>query len=141
MVGIDAKWDNFLCASAWGAVSFNTTGYWSLCDFLQKHGLCGRKGIVNGDAAYIVTPIPAEELPTCPTCPATCVTTESQIPQPIAILSSVGDSFKVMECFDDKNDLYEVCEALNNSRYVKGNNWTVCEGKLLCPIGNKIYIL
>jgi hypothetical protein len=141
MVGIEDRWCNFVHSQNWGAVSFRPTGYWSLCDFLQKQGLCGRVGRVNGDVAYIVTPIQASETDGCPECPTTCTTTESRIPQPIAVLTSFGDVYKVMECFEDKNNIYEVCEALNKSHYVRGNEWTVSEGKLLCPIGNKVYVL
>lgn len=138
MVGIEDRWNNFVTASNWGAVTFKTTGYWSLCDFLQRHGLCGRKGVINGETVYIVSPIQAVP---CPPCPGCCTTTESRIPQPITILTNNNDAFKVKECFDGKNDIYEVCEALNNSYYIKGENWTVSESKLLCPIGNKTYIL
>lgn len=142
MVGIEDKWSNFVCAGNWGAVSFRTTGYWSLCDFLQKQGLCGRRAELNGDVAYIVTPIPAgEDACGCPDCPTVCVTTESKFPQPIAILVANGDVYKMVECFEGKNNIYDVCEALNKSYYVKGNEWTVNEGKLLCPIGNKVYVL
>ena len=142
MVGIEDKWSNFVCAGNWGAVSFKTTGFWSLCDFLQKNGLCGRRAELNGDVAYIVTPIPAgEDSYGCPDCPTVCVTTESKFPQPIAILVANGDVYKMVECFEGKNNIYDVCEALNKSYYVKGNEWTVSEGKLLCPIGNKVYVL
>lgn len=142
MVGIEDKWSNFVCAGNWGAVSFRTTGFWSLCDFLQKNGLCGRRAELNGDVAYIVTPIPAgEDACGCSKCPTVCVTTESKFPQPIAILVANGDVYKMVECFEGKNNIYDVCEALNKSYYVKGNEWTVNEGKLLCPIGNKVYVL
>ena len=140
MVGIDEKWNRFVCAPNWGAVTFNTTGYWSLCEFLQRNGLYGEKSVLNGDVVYVVKPIPADLENTC-SCPSSCCTTESRIPQPIAVLSQNYDSFKVMECFDNKSNLYDVCESLNNNRYVKGDKWTVCEGKLVCPIGNKVYIL
>jgi hypothetical protein len=140
MVGITEKWDNFVVASNWGAIVFRTAGYWSLCEFLQRHGLCGRYGTINGEVVYIVTSIPAENLP-CPTCPGCCTTTESRIPQPIAIITKNSDTYKVVECFDGKNNIYEVCEALNKSYYVKGENWTVNGEKLMCPIGNKVYVL
>ena len=143
MVGIENKWCNFLHAMNWGAVTFKTSGYWCLCDFLQKNGLSGRVGQVNGDVAYIVAPIPTPDAGACgcPECPTTCTTTESRIPQPIAVLTSFGDVYKVMECYENKNNIYEVCEALNKSHYVKGNEWTVVGENLMCPIGNKTYIL
>lgn len=144
MVGIEEKWNNFVYSHNWGAVNFKTTGYWCLCDFLQKNGLCGQYSVLNGETIYLVTPIPVGgdmQGIACTGCPTTVCTTESQIPSPIAILTANGDFYKIMECYQGKNNLYEVCEAMNNNVYVKGENWTVVGNKLMCPIGNKVFIL
>jgi hypothetical protein len=143
MVGIASKWDSFVYAHNWGAVKFKTTGYWCLCDFLQKNGLCGHYSVLNGDTVYLVTPITQDEKCLgCPcTCPTCCTTSESKIPQPIASLVTGGDINKIKECYQGKSNLYEVCAALNENLYVKGENWTVNGNKLVCPIGNKVVIL
>lgn len=142
MVGKSDKWSMFVYANSWGAMNFKTTGYWSLCDFLQKNGLCGNVSTLNGDTIYLVTPIPAPEVGCpCPDCPGSCVTTESKMPMNIAMLTYDGNVLKVRECFKDKLDLYGVAQALNESIYVKGNDWTVNGDKLMCPIGNKVYVL
>ena len=44
-------------------------------------------------------------------------------------------------CYNKKASLYEVAYALNENIYIKGNDWTVVGDKLMCPIGNKTYIL
>lgn len=150
MIGITEKWDKFVCACNWGAIDFKTTGYWSLCDFLQKHGLRGEYGNLNGDNVYMVTPIaevPGSPVPTveickCPvSCPTCCTTTESQMPAQISTLTIDNNPARVKECYNGKNNLYEVCEAMNNNVYVKGNNWTVNGNKIMCPIGNKVVVL
>ena len=142
MVGNEIKWNDFVCAYCWGAVNFKTTGYWSLCDFLQKNGLRGQFSTLNGDIIYLVTPCPRpEECGVCQDCPRTCCTTESRIPQPIAVLTNNHDSYKVIECFKNKQSLYDVASALNESYYVKGSEWTVNGDKLMCFIGNKVYVL
>lgn len=140
LVGIKEKWESFKCTSQWMGVNFATTGYWSLCDFLQKHGLYGEYGNLNNETVYMVTPIAEEPgSPVC--CPTCCTTTESQIPNQISTLTVDNNSIRIKECYKGKSNLYEVCEAMNESLYVKGNNWTVNGDKIMCPIGNKIVIL
>jgi hypothetical protein len=141
MVEQTAKWDSFVYSHNWGAVTFKTTGYWCLCDFLQKHGLEGRHSVLNGDSIYLVTPIPADANYPTPVCPTCCVTSESQIPQPIASLVAGGDIMKIKECYNGKANLYDVATAMNENIYIKGDNWTVNGNKLVCPIGNKVVIL
>ena len=142
MIEQTAKWDSFVYAHNWGAVTFKTTGYWCLCDFLQKHGLCGQYSTLNGETVYLVTPIPQEaNLAGCPVCPTCCTTSESKIPQPIANLVAGGDIFKIKECYNGKSNLYEVAEALNENLYVKGNNWVVNGNSIVGLVGNKTYIL
>ena len=141
MIENESKWSSFVYAHNWGAVTFKSTGYWCLCDFLQKNGLEGRYSVLNGDAIYLVTPIPADAEYAAPVCPTCCVTTESRMPQPVAMLVAGGDIFKIKECYQGKKNLYEVAAALNENLYVKGENWTVNGNNLVCPIGNKTYIL
>lgn len=140
MVGIQEKWNHFICSSRWGAVEFKNTGFWSLCDFLQQNGLCGKYSILNGDIIYLVTPI--ETSSDCQAeCPSYCVTTESKMPIPLAFLATNGDAIKIRECFQNNSNLYDIAKAMNESLYVKGVNWTVNSERLVCPLGNKIYIL
>lgn len=141
MVGIESKWSSFVYAHNWGAVTFKSTGYWCLCDFLQKNGLEGRYSVLNGDTIYLVTPIPADRDASMPVCPTCCITTESKMPIPIATLAANGDYLKIVECYNNKKDMYEVAAAMNESVYIKGNNWTVNGNNLVCPIGNKVIIL
>lgn len=142
MVGITDKWNRFIVSSNWGAVNFRTTGCWSLCDFLQANGLKGEYSVLNGDTVYKITPIDTVcnyETPCM--CPGTCCTSESRIPQPVAQLVTNGDVMKLKECYHGKYNLYDVCNALNENIYIKGDMWTVVDDKVMCPIGNKIYIL
>lgn len=142
MVGINDKWSRFIVSSNWGAVNFRTTGCWSLCDFLQANGLKGEYAVLNGDVVYKITPIETvcnSETPCM--CPGTCCTSESRIPQPVAQLVTNGDVMKLKECYHGKYNLYDVCNALNENIYIKGDMWTVVDDKVMCPIGNKIYIL
>ena len=141
MIEDESKWSNFVYSHNWGAVNFKSTGYWCLCDFLQKNGLDGRYSVLNGDTIYLVTPIPEDADYAAPVCPTCCVTTESKMPSPIATLVANGDYFKIKECYQGKKNLYEVSHALNENIYVMGNNWTVNGDKLVCLIGNKTYIL
>lgn len=142
MVGIKDRWDSFVYAHNWGAVTFKTTGYWSLCDFLQKNGLCGQYSVLNGDTIYLVTPIPVDsEIGTPCDCPTCCTTTESKIPMNLATIVKDGNVMKVKECYHGKNSLYDVAKSLNENIYIKGNEWTVNGDKLMCPIGNKIIVL
>lgn len=140
IVGITEKWNQFVCACNWGAVNFRTTGYWSLCNFLQLNGLRGEHGLLNGDNVYIVTPVTDVPDMTC-NCPTCCVTTESKMPAQISTLTNDNNPLRIKECYKGKSNLYEVCEALNESIYVKGNNWTVNGDKVMCPIGNKVVVL
>ena len=141
MINQEEKWRQFVSACNWGAVNFRTTGYWSLCNFLHANGLCGRMSALNGDTIYLVTPVERCQDHECPECSNTCITTESRIPQPIAVLTNNGDAYKVIECFKNKESLYDVADALNESYYVKGTEWSVNGNNLMCMIGNKVYVL
>lgn len=136
------KWNEFVYANFWGAVNFKPAGYWCLCDFLQKNGLCGRLSTLNGDVVYEIVPCAGDDCPVCHgSAPVTCTTTESRIPDNAAKLTVDGNLMKIRECYNGKSNLYEVCEALNESIYVLGKDWTVVGNNVMCPIGNKTYIL
>ena len=141
MVENKSKWESFVYSTKWGAVEFRSTGYWGLCDFLQKHDLEGKYSVLNGDTIYLVTPIPADREYAAPVCPTCCVTSESKMPVNIGMLTLNLDPNRIRECYQGKSNLYEVTVALNESLYVKGNEWTVNGENLVCPIGNKVYVL
>ena len=144
LVSITEKFESFLYASQWMGVNFRHSGYWSACQFLQSYGLYGKFGSFNGDVVYEINPIPASSemgAPVVPDMPTTYTTSESRIPNTVARLAVDGNILKIKECYNGKNNLYEVCNALNESMYVLGNEWTVNGDKLMCPIGNKVIIL
>lgn len=144
LVSIREKFESFLYASQWMGVNFRHSGYWSACQFLQANGLYGKFGSLNGDTVYEISPIPASSemgAPVVSDMPTTYTTSESRIPDTVARLAIDGNILKIKECYNGKNNLYEVCGALNESMYVLGNEWTVNGDKLMCPIGNKVVIL
>lgn len=144
LVSIKEKFDSFLYASQWMGVNFRHSGYWSACSFLQNYGLSGRYSSLNGDIVYEVAPIPTDPMlgaPVIPGIPTTYTTSESKIPDNVARLTVDGNAMRIKECYNGKNNLYEVCAALNESMYVLGNEWTVNGDKLMCPFGNKVVML
>ena len=141
LVSIKEKFESFLYATQWMGVDFRHSGYWAACQFLQMNGLSGRYGSLNGDIVYEVAPIPADPALGVPVMPGTYTTSESKIPNTVARLTVDGNAIRIKECYNGKNNLYEVCAALNESVYVLGNEWTVNGDKLMCPFGNKVVIL
>ena len=144
LVSIKEKFESFLYSSQWMGVNFRQSGHWSACSFLQNYGLSGRYGSLNGDIVYEVAPIPTDPMlgaPAIPGIPTTYTTSESKIPDTVARLTVDGNAMRIKECYNGKNNLYEVCAALNESMYVLGNEWTVNGDKLMCPFGNKVVIL
>lgn len=144
LVSIKEKFDSFLYSSHWMGVNFTHSGCWSACQFFQMNGLSGRYGVLNGDVVYEVAPIPTDPMlgaPAIPGIPTTYTTSESRIPDNVARLTVDGNAIRIKECYNGKNNLYEVCNALNESMYVLGNEWTVNGDKLMCPFGNKVVIL
>lgn len=137
MVATD-KWEKFCMSCCWGAVEFRTTGVWSVFDFLFSNNLEGRIGILNGDVVYIVTPMSKESREAV--MKNTVVTTESNIPQPVTVLTTTGNMMHIQECFESK-DLFEIVKRLNESSYVKGNNWVPSNNGIVGLVGNTTYIL
>ena len=133
------NWEMFCCSYNWGAVDFKTSGYWCLSDFLYKNGLRGRISTLNGDVVYMVEEhIPSED-ENCPNCPCVCHTMESKMPQQITTITTSGNKLHVAECFVD--NLEETCKRLNESSWVKGNNWVPSNDGIVGLVGNTIYIL
>lgn len=141
LVSVKEQFESFLYAYQWRGVNFRHSGCWSVCNFLQNYGLSGRYGSLNGDIVYEVAPIPEDPALGVPVMPGTYTTSESKIPDTVARLTIDGNTMRIKECYNGKNNLYEVCAALNESVYVLGNEWTVNGDKLMCPFGNKIVIL
>lgn len=140
LVSIKEQFESFLYAYQWRGVNFRQSGYWSACNFLQTNGLSGRYGSLNGDIVYEIAPYQETSLG-APVMPGSYTTSESKIPDNVARLTIDGNAMRIKECYNGKNNLYEVCAALNESIYVLGNEWTVNGDKLMCPFGNKVVIL
>ena len=136
MVSQGDKWGMFTQSTFWGAVNFRTTGYWCLADFLWKHNLEYRIGELNGDVVAFVTPMTKADAPEVP---IKVSTNESQIPQPVTVITNTGNMMHVVECF--KGSMEETVNNLNNSTWIQGNNWVANGDKIIGLVGNKIYIL
>lgn len=130
------KWEAFTCSANWGAVAFRTTGYWCLCDFLYKFGLEGSLGTLNGDVVYFVKNKTNETKDTVKM-PSTITTTESKIPHNIVEITTNGDINKVKECFNSD----DVIKSLNESLYIKGNNWVPMNDSIIGLVDNKVVII
>jgi hypothetical protein len=137
MIATD-KWEKFCMSCCWGAVEFRTSGVWSVFDFLFSNNLEGRVGVLNGDVVYVVTPMSKESREAV--MKNTVVTTESNIPQPITVLTTTGNMMHIQECFESKN-LIEMVKCLNESSYVKGNNWVPSNNGIVGLVGNTTYII
>lgn len=133
------KWAMFMCSNQWGSVNFADSGCWSVCSFLCCNGLKGEKCFLNGDWVYVLSDINEEDCKCCDCCPSMCHTNESKIPQPISILSKDGNKIRVEECF--KGNIKEVTNNLNESAWIKGDNWVTDGDKIFGLINNKTYII
>jgi hypothetical protein len=141
-------WEQFCCSCIWRGVSFKTTGFWSLCDFLYKHGLKGSKATLNGDIVYLISQQETDEngQDKCPTIapsdnrccvPYCCTTNESKIPHPITELTKSGNKLHITECFGC--DINEVVTKMNESVWVKGSNWVPFENSIVGLVGEDVY--
>lgn len=137
MINTD-KWCMFVQSCCWGAVDFRTSGTWSVCDFLFRNGLEGKMGTLNGDVVYFVTPMSEEDRKAL--MKAQVITTESNIPMPITVLTTTGDMMHIKECFDC-NDIKETVRRMNESTRVIGNNWVPTENGIAGLVGDKVYII
>lgn len=137
MINNDIVWERFMCSWHWGTVDFRQSGTWSLCDFLYNHGLKGEKSVLNGDVIYKVTQIESSD-EICK-CPLHARTSESDIPVPVTLLTNSGNKLHLTECFN--GNATQVVENMNNSVWVKGNQWVVFENQIIGLVGNKVYKL
>lgn len=140
-------WEQFCCSCIWRGVNFKTTGFWSLCDFLYKHGLKGSKTSLNGDIVYLISQQETDENgqktptiePSDNLCcvPCSCTTNESKIPHPITELTKSGNKLHIAECFGC--DINEVVTKMNESVWVKGSNWVPFENSIVGLVGEDVY--
>ena len=130
------KWDEFVTAHIWGTFEFKQ--YWSLSDWAFKYNFELTKGLFNGDKVIYVHDTPQVNIPV-PVAKHTYTTTESNIPQLVSTLTTNGDINKFMECFGGNID--EVVKNLNESLYIKGNNWIHDGSRIMGFVGNKVCIL
>lgn len=136
-------WEKFCCSYIWGAVDFRASGAWSVAQFLYNRNLKGEKSTLNGDVVYKITPVePGEQiampLPYCPNSYATC---ESNIPRQIITLTTTGNKMHLLECFNNQSSLNGVAEKMNQSSWVKGDNWVVFENKIVGLVGDEVCII
>lgn len=127
------QWKKFICQPNWGAVEFWTTGYTCLCDFLYRNGLQAKEVIRNGEKIYSITPKSYDEV--TGDMPTSYTTTESQIPRPIAELTYDRQSIHIQECFESSN----IVKSMNESKWIKGNNWCTDGEELYGLIGGTMY--
>ena len=112
--------------------------YWTISHFLSKYGLCGVKETFNGDVVYKINDCPAPaEACDCPTC---CYTPESNIPEKLSIITTMGDAAFVKECYSKAKSKADIVENLNNSAFIKGD-WVLYNDKIVGYVNNKVYIL
>lgn len=130
-------WGTFLNSTYWGAVNFRTTGYWCLSDFLYMHNLEGTMSTLNGDVVYLVTK--REKGISSMNVPTSVTTTESKVPQPITVLTKSGNMGHIAECFCDSID--ETVKKLNESSWVKGNNWVPTNRGITGLVGDTVYVI
>lgn len=135
-----SDWERkYLWARNIGGYTFSKD-FWSISGFLSSHCLEGRKEMFNGDMVYKLYKIEPQEIGPCP-CPSCCKIGESNIPYKLAIITTTGADAFVQDCYKNTHNLHEIAENLNNSVYIKGNNWVAYDGKIGGLINNKVYML
>lgn len=135
------NFDWFINSSCWGWVDFTDSGFGAPVTFFYKHQLKGHYDILNGDNVYILEELPEEKWETNAICPDCVNCVGKTIPEQLNVLTTDGNAAHVRECFNQSN----IVKALNESVYVKGNNWIpvgLSDGVHFVSIGkNKTYIL
>lgn len=129
------KWGEFTCSSNWGAINFMSTGFWCLNDFLFKHGLDIEVTSLNGDIVALVKPRSIDSDKTM--APNQVVTNESNVPQPITVITNSGNMMHVAECFGGTKD--ETIKKLNESSFIKGSQWAPSENGIIGLVAGKVY--
>lgn len=98
-------------------------GYYNIAGFFSSKNLCGSYTQVNGDKVYIVKPCMNPGYATDCCCPCGCYENGSKFKQPIISITTNNDINKVKECFINNINSEDVVKQLNESLYIKGNNW------------------
>ena len=139
------KFDNFVCSQYWGGIDFKSHTYpyrgsadieiYSAIDLFYLYGYDYKIDAVNGDVVAVLVPVeemdgPYEE-------PSAYTTAESKIPKPLRELTTDGREEHIKECLRSNNPI----KALNESLYVRGNNWKSANGKIIGRVNNKIVML
>lgn len=108
------------------------SGYYNIFNFFSAKRLCGSYSTLNGDRVYILRPYqdPGTAAIDCG-CPNCYYEGKSNIPKPIVSITTNNDINKVSECFIGSLVSGDVVDKLNESLYIKGNNW--------CLYGDYIY--
>ena len=131
------KWDMFKMSSVWGGIEWCQTGYCTLGTFFSAMHLCDQLSTHNGEVCVELVPCDPQA-PCAYNCPSCCCTTESSIPQPIAMLGNVN----VLESiFSTARNDRELINALNESSQVVGEQWFITNGKIGCPYNGTTYIV
>lgn len=131
------KWDEFATSHVWGTFEIDN-GYWSLADWAYHHNFKLVR-CLGRDCTICVEDIPVTPSELKVSIPQSYTTSESKIPQNIIGLTTNGDVMKVKECFGDTIEM--VVKNLNESIYIKGNNWIHNGENIMGLVGNKVYIL
>lgn len=141
----DSVWNCFCCAHEWRGFNFSFyTGTaaaktMSLCNWAETYGYLISREMDGGEIVAKLVPMTldnvlrAEGVPV----PRTYYTSESRIPRPLCEIETERGSIE--DCFE--GDVKKICENLNKSRKVLGNNWTYVDGLFISPYGNKYIIL
>lgn len=145
------NWSKFIWAPNWGGIQFSLSFQSqqisakpinNLYSFLMFYGKTLEfPCVLNGDVVAKV--VDMEQLstlqpPTTPCCYTTC---ESQIPHKLSELTTNGDDNYIKECYQNTKNLYQVAENLNNSNFVKGNQWYVMNQSIYGNFNNIVIIL
>lgn len=123
------KFDTFIWSCQFMGVDFRHSKVNCFAQWMDNHGYKGEYSSINGDVVYIVSDRTSEDDPEkvgkiIPTPTVFSYTTESNhIPVSVRFLSRRGDIEDLNECF--KQDIYETVKAMNEHRYIIGNQWGV----------------
>ncbi len=125
MVSITKDFDKFIWSCQYAGVNFHTAGCCSFADWMSKHGLKGHYETLNNDTCYVLEKGEFnDDYVINNDKQITSFTTESSIiPQPIRLLTKDNTTDSFNECI--KSSYTATAKAMNESRYIYGNNWQV----------------
>lgn len=139
------NWNKFLYSRYWGGVDVcnnDPSRPCCLADFLSKLGLVGSYTSINNDAAYAVTAdMDGYSGDMMPTPPQSYQTTESKIPQSLSNLTTDGNIGHILKCYENSLNFRQVANKLNESQFIRGNNWFSYGDKLIFQTGQTSIIL